>query len=755
MKKKNTISVLVSLLIFLIIFLPLTGFSNITFTQDKLLLAAESNLIHGVVPTIVKARFHQEYPDAAGALVIVDDYWEFWNVGKLGGQQYAKAKLTVVYTQNGPSTPSIWEGYFTGGPNGDLYVESKGSTIHAKLSGGKTITYGNGKSFPVDNPEAFNGWDDEEIVGTLTKPTIQLILVGEPVDIGNGQVKYTIKALVSGNPVPTVEFSRTPQDSISSTDTKNVITVVTGKNEILGLTATATNSEGSATASLGFPPPTIELAVKEGPVENPDKTVTYFIEAKVTGTPEPTVEFRTDDPAKVTALDSLNVKVTLNPGDNIVIEATAKNEFGQADSKIELSAQEKTIPAIGLIILSGPTDDGNGEYSYIVQANITGSPEPAVKFSRDDSDGGSGKNKVTISLVEGEEYTLTATAENSEGKVEGSIVLSAPSIPKIELEIIKGPVWLNITYEYYIVEAIVEGFPDPYVVWENPSGTFFAPYGKNKRIVYLQEDKDGKYSEVTISAYAKNDFGKSEKKSVSLSWQKPPEGSFTKRVFTVFENVPTKGKLMVKRANDKNWTTIVGSLTLNEGDSVKTLTEPAEIVASNVKGWGIIDPGTEFTVGSDENGNQILIDKGSLKLDLPENKDKNYSVQGKYGTANIKGTTFVFTTDENETVLKVIEGSVEFISSVTGESVTINSGESIKANKTGLEGKTSFDLNTENNYWNKLESSIGKNFLANLQTKLNESGVSNTLILVIGLGIICLIIALIVLIIFTIRTRAR
>jgi hypothetical protein len=764
MKKKNIISLLVSLLIFSIIFLPLTGFSNVAFAEDKIFLAAESNLIHGVVPTKVTGRFHQEYPDAAGALVIVDDYWEFWNVGKLGGQQYEKAKLTVVYTQNGPTTPSVWEGHFTGGPNGDLYVESKGYQIHAKLSGGKTITYGNGKSFQIDNPEAFNGWDDEEIEGKLTKPTIQLILVEGPVDIGNSQVKYTIKALVSGNPVPTVEFSRTPQDSISSTGTKNVITVVTGKNEILGLTATATNSEGSATASLGFPPPTIELVVKEGPIENPDKTVTYFIEAKVTGTPEPTVEFTTDDPAKVTALDNLNVKTTLNPGDNIVIEATAKNEFGQANSKIELSIQEKIKPTIGLIILTGPTDEGNEEYSYIVQANVTGTPEPAVKFNRDDSDGGSGKNKVTIRLAEGEEYTLTATAENSEGKVEGSIVLSAPSIPKIELEIIKGPVWLNITYEYYIVEAIIEGFPDPYVVWENPSGTFFAPYGKNKRIVYLQEEKDGKFSDVTISAYAKNDFGKSEKKSVSMSWQKPPEGSFTKRVFTVFENVPTKGKLLIKRANEKNWTAIVGSLTLNEGDSIKTLTEPAEIVASTRKGWGIIDPETELTVGSDENGNQILIDKGSLKLGLPENKDRNYSVQGKYGTANIKGTTFVFTTDENETVLKVIEGSVEFISSVTGDSVIINSGESVKADKTGLKEKTSFDLNTENDYWNKLESSIGKNqgvlstiknFLVNLQNKLNESGISDTLILVIGIGIICLIIALIVLIIFTIRARAR
>jgi hypothetical protein len=765
MKKKHLTSILVSLLIFLTIFLPATGFSNTAFAQDKLISAAESNLIHGVVPTKVTAHFHEEYPDAAGQTVITDDYWEFWNVGKLGGDKYSKAKLTVTYAQNGPTTPSIWEGYFTGGPNGDLYVEFKGSKIHAKLSGGKVITYGNGKSFSIDNPEAFNGWDDEEIVGALTKPTIQLVLVGDPIDLGNGQVKYAIKALVSGNPAPTVEFSRTPQDSISATDTKNVITVVAGKNELLGLTATATNSEGSATAALGFPPPTIELVVKEGPIENTDKTVTYFIEAKVTGTPEPTVEFSTNDPQKVTAIDNLNIKVTLNPGDYILIEATAKNEFGQASSKIEFSIQEKTIPTINIVILSGPTDDGNGEFSYMLEAKISGFPEPSVKFNRDDSDGPAGKNKATIKLAEGEEFTLTATAENSEGKKEDSIVLTAPSIPKIELEIIKGPVWLNSSYAYYIIEAIVEGFPDPYVVWENPSNTYFAPQGKNKKIVYVSADETGKFTEVTINAYAKNELGKSEKKSVSLLWETPPAGSFNKRVFTIFENSPTKGNLLVKRADEKNWTSVVGSLTLNEGDSVKTLSEPAIIVASSIKGWTIIDSNSEFIVTNNENGDQIIVQKGSLKLDLPKGKDKNPSVQGKYGTANIKGTTFIFTTNENETVLKVIDGSVEFISSVTGQSVIIKTGESIKATKQGLEEKTNFNIDSENSYWDKLQGDIEKNpgvlnsisnFLNNLQNKSSgSSGTSNTLGLAISIGVFFLIIILIVVIIVVIRINKR
>jgi hypothetical protein len=752
--KKRFYSILIILISLILIF----GFPSSISAKD-------SNLIHGVVPTKVTAHLHEEYPDAAGQVVIVDYYWEFWNVGKLGGEKYSKAKLTIVYAQNGPSTPSIYEGYFTGGPNGDFHVEIKGHEWPAsKLNGGKVIVSSNGYSFPVDNPEAFNGWDDEIIEAELTKPTIQLILLEGPVDLGNGQVKYTIKALASGNPAPTVEFSRTPQDSISPTDTKNVITVVTGKNEILGLTATATNSEGSATAALGFPPPTIELVAKEGPIENPDKTVTYIIEAKVTGTPEPTVEFSTNDPQKVTVIDNLNIKITLNQGDNILVEATAKNEFGQANSKIEFSIQEKTRPTLNLVILSGPTDDGNGQVSYILEAKVTGFPEPTVKFNRDDSDGGSGKNRTTVKLLEEEEFTLTATAENSEGKVEDSIVLSAPSIPKIELEIMEGPVWVNIESAYYIVEAVVKGFPEPEVIWNYPKGIIFWPVGKNKKKVYVRE---GDFARAPITAYAKNSIGQSEKKEIWLEWVTPPANMFTERTFTIVENYKMKGKLFVKRAGKHNWVEVNQTLTLYEGDDIKTDDTGAAITASDLKGHLVLGPNAYFSVGRGEDGKAIIMSQGDASFKITgakDNSEESFIIQNKFGNAKPTGTDFVINTDENQTVLKVIDGTVEFTSTVTGDMVIINSGESIKATEKGFEEKTSFDIETENDYWNKLESNIEtnsgalnsiSNFLVNLQNKLNGSGISNTLILVIGIGIIFLIIALVVLIMWVMKIKAR
>lgn len=748
--------------VFLIVFLLISGFSEIAHFQKSSILNAETNLIHGVVPAKVTA--HGSGTESSNTTY--DWYFEFFNVGKIGGDQYAKAKLTWVSTlqdQGGGSRTSVYDGEFSGGPNGDITINIGGSQFTFDLREGKNI-YGGGNftnggvAAVVDNPDAFNGWDDEETSVEKSKPTIKLVLLGDPVDMADGKVKYKVKALVTGNPAPVVEFFRDPQSSISSTDTKNVIEVVAGKNEALALTATATNSEGSATASLGFPPPTIELIIVEGPTENTDKTVTYIIGAKITGTPEPVVEFSADDPKKVTAIDNLNVKVTLNPGDNITIEAKATNEFGQDDARIELSALEKTKPMLDLSVLAGPTADENGNYSYVVEVKVQGFPEPVVKFNRDDSNGSLGKNITTITLAEGEKFILTATAENSEGKEEKSIELSAPYIPKIKLEIIKGPVYVNLRYAYYILEAVVEGYPEPYVVWENPSNTVFGQYGKNKRIVYIREDETGELSNIVINAYAMNGIGKSEKKSVNLSWQAPPEGYFKKRTITVFEG-EVKGKLLIKKADQKDFKAVSGSVTLQAGDTVKTLDNSSVIVVSSFKGFAILDKGTEFIVKADEDGNQFILEKGKMKVELP--KGSNYSFQGTHGTANIKGTTFIFSSDDNETDLKVIDGKVEFVSSGSGESVEINSGESIKAKGDGLEEKSGFDINAENNYWNTLEadnenpetlSSVG-NFLFNFQQRLNEAGISDALILVIGIGIIVIIISAVVLIVVLTRNK--
>jgi hypothetical protein len=94
-------------------------------------------------------------------------YIEFWNVGKLGGEQYAKATMNVVHTEPAEGEeqiePRVWEGYFTGGPNGDIYltitVNGQSSDIQGKVKDGKEVA-GVGATVSIANPEAFEGWVD-------------------------------------------------------------------------------------------------------------------------------------------------------------------------------------------------------------------------------------------------------------------------------------------------------------------------------------------------------------------------------------------------------------------------------------------------------------------------------------------------------------------------------------------------------------------------------------------------------------------
>ena len=150
-----------------------------TTTEDETTTEIDPNLIHGVVPTKVTA--HGTATNNTGTW---DLYFEFWNVGKPSGEQYAKATLTEVCTKPAEgmgvkqNTTVVGEGYFTGGPNGDMYLtftmsaqlrSDSSETIissvdtHCKVKDGKKIVFDEGtdaSSVPIDNPEAFDGWID-------------------------------------------------------------------------------------------------------------------------------------------------------------------------------------------------------------------------------------------------------------------------------------------------------------------------------------------------------------------------------------------------------------------------------------------------------------------------------------------------------------------------------------------------------------------------------------------------------------------
>ncbi len=85
----------------------------------------------------------------------------------------------------------------------------------------------------------------------------------------------------------------------------------------------------------------------------------------------------------------------------------------------------KTVPEITLELAADPEREESGQYRFDVQAVVFGNPVPEVTFSRDDSLGEVGENRVVVFLNPGESFVLTAVARNSQGSREASLELSA------------------------------------------------------------------------------------------------------------------------------------------------------------------------------------------------------------------------------------------------------------------------------------------------------------------------------------------
>lgn len=85
----------------------------------------------------------------------------------------------------------------------------------------------------------------------------------------------------------------------------------------------------------------------------------------------------------------------------------------------------KNLPTLKLVVYEGPViiEDSSICY-YRVEAIVTGDPYPAIKFSKDDSNGAWGKNKAQVNLKNGESYNLIVTATNSAGNITRSVELT-------------------------------------------------------------------------------------------------------------------------------------------------------------------------------------------------------------------------------------------------------------------------------------------------------------------------------------------
>jgi hypothetical protein len=137
--------------------------STDTTSSETTAAETDSDIIHGVVPQKVTINSNYTSGDLSA-----DYYFEFWNVGKLGGDYYSDASLTITILKvPGGADMSdpidvMYYGYFTGGPNGELILtnSSDGTEYRCYLNNGSQLITPTGYTLNIDNPDAFEGWVD-------------------------------------------------------------------------------------------------------------------------------------------------------------------------------------------------------------------------------------------------------------------------------------------------------------------------------------------------------------------------------------------------------------------------------------------------------------------------------------------------------------------------------------------------------------------------------------------------------------------
>ncbi len=107
-------------------------------------------------------------------------------------------------------------------------------------------------------------------------------------------------------------------------------------------------------------------------------------------------------------------------------EDTDADADEDTDEDEDADPDDVEAPTIELIIYEGPIYSSGDEVCYYrIRADVTGTPNSDIDFSKDDSSGAWGSKKVQINLSDpADSYTLTATATNSEGSASDSITLS-------------------------------------------------------------------------------------------------------------------------------------------------------------------------------------------------------------------------------------------------------------------------------------------------------------------------------------------
>jgi hypothetical protein len=157
---------------------------------------------------------------------------------------------------------------------------------------------------------------------------------------------------------------------------------------------------------------------------------------------------------------------------------------------------------------------------------------------------------------------------------------------------------------------------------------------------------------------------------------------------------------------DEVWTLAKLDMVLPEGTHIRTQDRSSVILSfADITTFEQKDDTEIILLPPGPKKSQFQLLYGALAVGVKNMlKDGSMEIEMSQAVAGIKGTILVLSDDGTSSTLKVMEGSVEFISRATGAIQMVSAGQMLSADANGLGDLQTFDVATERQSWPSLSA---------------------------------------------------
>jgi hypothetical protein len=204
-----------------------------------------------------------------------------------------------------------------------------------------------------------------------------------------------------------------------------------------------------------------------------------------------------------------------------------------------------------------------------------------------------------------------------------------------------------------------------------------------------------------------------------------------------FSSVSGQVKIWHEGAAEDDWKTAKVDTPLYEGDKIETDEDATCILSfADMSSYVMKSETTIILAKTTGPESKLKLVAGNIWANIKKMaKDGDMEVDMSQGVAGIKGTTFVLEENPGSSVLKVIEGNVQFTAKADGKTVAVGSGQSVRATGSGLGTVTQFNATAEQASWDAVTAKMPPPFSASA-TKAGMDGLTAAGLIALAFGIV-------------------